>query len=158
MKIKSKSILSRFIAATILTTSASFATNNFDWGWCTYGCAQKFDNVAPSPGLDWNGNAGRWVENAAAKGWVTWSAPQMVEPNCIIVWKSVSGAAGHVGFVTRVSSGGFEITEMNAGSSVPGRTDGWTDKAGIYTSRTFTFAAGLDRSNKQNVRTLQFSG
>ena len=158
MKTKSKPILSRLIAVTGLITSASFATNIFDPGWCTYGAAAKFDTVATSPGLDWNGDAGRWVENAAAKSWVTWTSPKMVEPNCIIVWKSVNGAAGHVGFVTRVFPGGFEITEMNAGAPVSGRTDGWTDKAGIYTSHSFTFAAGLDRYNKQNVRTLQFSG
>jgi surface antigen len=147
--IKKLKTLKTLTAATLVALTGihtASATNYFPQGWCTYGAAALFDKVAPAPGLDWNGDAGTWFDNAKAKGWVTNTDPRLAEVNALIVWKSVNGVgggAGHVGMVKQVLAGGIIVTEMNWGKQIPDAEAGWTYNHDIYTTRTLTFASGL---------------
>ncbi len=63
---------------------------------CTGYSAREFDKVAPSPGVNWRGNAGQWYDNASRAGWNVYNSGLMPPvTNCIAVWQN--GAYGHVG-------------------------------------------------------------
>ena len=103
--------------AFLSTTSAVYAQSNyykgFYYGNCTYYAAIQFDQRAPSPGVNWRGNASAWLNNAQAAGWLTSnlicvnSAPN----GTIAVWDD--GGYGHVAVVRYWNSAGLQIDEMN---------------------------------------------
>lgn len=136
-------VVAALVALSSITTAS--ATNNFPWGWCTYGAAAEFDKYAPAPGCDWGGDAGTWLGNAQAKNWVTYTDTRAAEPHALIVWKN--GSMGHVGIVDRVYNDRIRVTEMNWGKQVPGAAVGWTDRAGTYTTRDLKFSENLSTAS-----------
>jgi surface antigen len=139
------------LTALALTATAK-ATNNFPWGWCTWGAIELWDKHAPAPGCDWGGNAGTWLGNAQAKNWVIRTEQRAVEKNAIIVW--TNSGMGHVGVVDTVFSdgSGIRVKEMNWGKQVPGAETGWTYNAGKYTTRDLRF------SDKLSTSSFKFAG
>ena len=135
------------VALSSITTAS--ATNSFPWGWCTWGAAAEFDKYAPGSGCDWRGDAGTWLAKAKAKNWVTYTNARAAEEHAVIVW--INGSMGHVGIVKRVTRDKITIMEMNWGKQL-GATDGWTDKAGIYTTRDLKFSDNLSSA------TFKFAG
>jgi len=104
------------VAAIVLsmTAQAAFAYSSckgFYGGYCTSYAARQFDKAAPSPGINWRGNAKTWYAHANAAGWqVTRSASRAV-PGSIIVWND--HRSGHVGVVRRVTADCVYGQEMN---------------------------------------------
>ena len=90
--------------------------NGFDWGYCTWGAAEKFKaTFGKYP--DWAGNAYEWATAARNAGWGVRSIPA---PRSIVVMPSgvgTSSSLGHVGYVNsiRYTSSGvtLNITDMN---------------------------------------------
>ena len=147
------------IAAFALVAASSISRgNNFPWGWCTYWAEQEFNAVAPVPKTNWSGDAGQWVRNADAAGWVTKTDPKSVETNCIIVWTQAGGGWGHVAWVTKVTGSGFTIREMNVGPQQPGAPPGVTTGFGVVSSRSFTFNSALANQGLNRQVNLIFAG
>jgi len=143
--IPSSNVLILSLAVLFAGGAVSRATNNFPYGWCTWGAAQEFDKYAPAPGIDWRGDAGKWVVNARAKGWVTYTDPRKAEVNALIVW--TNGEMGHVGIVSQVLSTRIVVKEMNWGAQKPGAERGWTVNAGIPTTRVLWFSDRLSSTS-----------
>ncbi len=104
------------IAILLLATNVGQATSyykGFPEGYCTYGAAQEFDKVAPNPGVNWNGNAGNWFDNAGKAGWITKTGAKEAKVGAIVVW--TGGIYGHVAIVRQVTTSGIIIEEMNYG-------------------------------------------
>ena len=105
------------------------STREGSGGQCTTHAARRFDTVAPDPGVNWNGNARLWYDNAAAAGWVVGSTITAPLPGAIAVWDNWDGGselrlfAGHVAFVERVTADGIEVSEMNWGGYL---CSGWS--------------------------------
>lgn len=104
-----------FISAATKHTMQS-GYKGFPSGYCTYYAAQRFDQTGSRPGVNWRGNAGEWVNNAAVKGQRTSANANDARSGSIIVWQG--GGYGHVGFVDRVYDNYIEISEMNWGRIV----------------------------------------
>ena len=101
-----------------VTANAAHAKNNYyPWGWCTWGAAELFNKTAPNPGVNWNGNADRWLWNAAAAGWDARTSPKSVQPGAIICWTKGSSGMGHVAYVMAVDGKKqrIQIMEMHWG-------------------------------------------
>lgn len=98
-----------------LTSLLCAKSDSFPQDQCTWHAAERFDTVAPKPGVNWRGNAGDWFRNAANNGWETRTGPMSAEVGAIIVWSGGFGNLGHVAIVTRVSGDKREIglTEKN---------------------------------------------
>jgi surface antigen len=79
------------------------AYKGFAPGYCTYYAAQSFDAVAPAPHVNWRGNAGQWLANAASAkaGWKTSTVSREAVVGAIVVWRH--GRSGHVAIVEQVS-------------------------------------------------------
>lgn len=89
---------------------ASYGSNRFPWGYCTY-------YVASRRSIPWNGNAWQWYGNAIAYGRAVGKTP--VPGAVMVTWES---SVGHVAYVESVSGGSFTVSEMNyAGYGVVSR-------------------------------------
>lgn len=83
-------------------------TNTYPWGQCTWGVKVMADWVGPY----W-GNANQWVASAAAEGYAIGDTPVA---GSVMVF--LSGAYGHVAYVTDVdASGNIQILESNFGGN-----------------------------------------
>ena len=96
-------------------------------GQCTTYAARRFDELAPEPGVNWNGNASTWRDHAAAAGWAVGDELRAARVGAVVVW---GGGAGHVAYVERVMPEGIEVREMNwsqqmCGWSTRFRTSAW---------------------------------
>ena len=111
-----------------LDPSKGFAsTRPGSGGQCTTYASRRFDQAAPEPGVNWNGNAGTWAYRAAATGWVVVDDLYAARPGAVVVW---GGGAGHVAYIERVTAEGIEVAEMNwsqqmCGWSTRFRTSAW---------------------------------
>ncbi len=84
----------------------SYAENNFTPGYCTYYAAERF-NEASSVDVYWNGDAGKWIDNAKLKaeekGVMITSNPREITENSILVWSGNKfNPKGHVAIVDRI--------------------------------------------------------
>lgn len=87
----------------------SYAGNGYDYGWCTWGAANKRAAAGRPIPSNW-GNAIGWRYNAAASGYATGSAPQAGA----IAYYNQLGGWGHVGYVEAVyPDGSAKFTDMN---------------------------------------------
>jgi len=115
---------------TVRGTSGRFAIigpyyKGFPGGYCTEYAARIFDQYAPSPGVNWRGNAQNWYTNASLAGWVVTNNPRdpRLSRGTIVVWSG--GNWGHVAIVwsvTRDNSGyvtNITVQEMNWGRFIP---------------------------------------
>lgn len=80
----------------------SYGGNGYDYGWCTWGVANKIS--VPN---NW-GNANTWDNFAARSGWTVSNVPIVGA-----VGQSDRGWAGHVGVVTEVSPDGSQIKYLD---------------------------------------------
>jgi surface antigen len=109
--------LSIVIVATIVlstTAQAAFAYSSykgFYGGYCTSYAARQFDKAAPSPGVNWRGNAKTWYAHASRAGWRVTRRADLAVPGSIIVWND--HRSGHVGVVRRVTAHYVYGQEMN---------------------------------------------
>lgn len=137
------------IALVFILTSASInpsvlaqsSYKGFPSGNCTFYAAQKFDQVAPSPKLNWRGNAGTWFDNARKAGWRVSTSAREVRPQTIIVWND--GGYGHVGWVEQVTRDRILVSEMN-----------WTGFG--KTSSTYLPLSNLNRGRYGQYRFVGF--
>lgn len=133
-----------------LTTPALAKSNNFPQGFCTWYAAQRFNAIAPEPGINWGGNANTWYANATAKKWNGSTNPMAPKNSAIVVW---GGGLGHVAIVVSRFSGGINITEMNYGNPLPGFNDSQspnyakTANFGKTTSARLTWTTVANRNN-----------
>jgi len=111
----------------------------FPGGYCTWYAAKAFDLVAPSPGVNWSGDAQSWYSNASTQGWSVTTDPKGAQVGAIIVWKGLT--YGHVAIVRQVSSTQIFIDEMNYSGSFVNKSKGITTNFGKVASAT------LDLSN-----------
>lgn len=106
-------IASMLLACTLLAiplTTATASAGWFPYGQCTYWAAKE----RPDIGSVVNGNAWQWAQSAAAAGIVVSSSPRVGDVVVFQPWVQNAWGAGHVGYVVRVSSGGwFQLSEMN---------------------------------------------
>jgi surface antigen len=121
----------------------------FTEGYCTYYAATQFDSVAPSPKLNWHGDAGDWLENAASAGWATSVNAHDAEVNALIIW--TDGRYGHVGVVSRVDRDMITVNEMNWGKVIISK-DAITENFNKVTSTR------LPISNLNRGKTYTFTG
>lgn len=90
---------------TAVAFSATYGSNGYDYGWCTYYAAGK----VPVPS-NW-GNANTWDDRARmTPGWTVSSTPV---PGAVL--QTNRGGLGHVGYVEAVSEDGTQIkySDMN---------------------------------------------
>lgn len=128
-----------------LSMTVSSLYKGFEQGQCTYYAAIEFDKVvAPSPGIDWHGNAAEWRTNAHEKGWVTKTEPKDAIRGAIIVWTGGPGGNGHVAIVRAVTSSSIEIEETNV-------------KVGEVSKATLSFSK-LKRASTDPNKPLNFDG
>ena len=84
----------------------------FPGGYCTEYAARQFDAVAPSPKVNWTGDAGAWYANADTNGWKRTTDPKKAVPGAIVVWSG--GGFGHVGvFRSFTKDNANNITHIN---------------------------------------------
>lgn len=98
----------------IMSAQAAFAYSSykgFYGGYCTSYAARQFDKAAPSPGINWRGNARTWYAHASAAGWRVTRRAGLAVPGSIIVWDDHH--SGHVGVVRRVTAHYVYGQEMN---------------------------------------------
>ncbi len=112
-----------YLSVVLLTASvASAKSNNFkDQTQCTWYAAERFNAVAPEPGVNWGGNACDWFRGAADRGWEIHTAPASAVPGAIAVWADGMGNLGHVAFVTVVSPDKREIRIAEKNWAAPGQ-------------------------------------
>jgi len=106
------------VAAVVLglTAQTAFAYSSckgFYGGYCTSYAAREFDKVAPSPGVNWRGNAKTWYAHASVVGGRVTRMPGAAVAGSIIVWNNQR--SGHVGVVRRVTAHYVYGQEMNWG-------------------------------------------
>ena len=124
-------------------TSAEASSSQFYAGYCTRYAAQKFDETAPAPQCNWNGNAYQWMANASAKAWNTSTNSRSAVRGAVVVWRG--GGYGHVAYVENVTAQGINISEMNWGPLSPvGNTNGTTTNF----NRVTTAFLPYDRLNR----------
>jgi surface antigen len=104
------------LAAIVLsmTAQAAFAYSSykgFYGGYCASYAARQFDKAAPSPGINWRGNAKTWYSHASARGWRVTRRTDLAVPGSVIVWNDHH--SGHVGVVRRVTARYVYGQEMN---------------------------------------------
>jgi surface antigen len=88
----------------------------FPGGYCTWYAAKEFDKVAPSPGVNWHGDAQDWYINASIQGWTATSEPREARVGSIIVWRG--NKYGHVAIIRQVSDTKITLDEMNWGDFI----------------------------------------
>lgn len=65
--------------------------------------AQDFDKLAPSPGMNWDGNAVDWFSNAAQFGWIEKTAPQDAQVGAMVLWTTDTQEVS-IGIVRQVAA------------------------------------------------------
>jgi len=124
----------------------------FYGGYCTEYAAREFDRVAPSPGVNWSGNAGTWYGNASGTYKTTTDAKQAVNGS-IAVW--TGGGFGHVAVVR-----GFKydpkdskkithliVEEQNFGATMLDSTNAITNEFGGAAERRELPIGSLNRGS-----------
>lgn len=124
--------------------------NGYPAGYCTYFAAIEFDKVAGAKASKWGGNAGKWADRAAARGWVVRRGdPRLaaigLPRNSIVVWSG--GGFGHVGVYRYSNSKGIHIDEMNWGT-ITDLANGKTVNFGRVTPADLTWAQIKVRGTK----------
>lgn len=104
-------------------TPAAGSTNQFASRqncWCTYLAAERWKTMTGRY-PNWNGNANRWDDNAAATGW---TVSNYASPRSLFV--DNAGTLGHVGYVrdVRISSGKVQILIDDRNSNGSCRDEG----------------------------------
>lgn len=109
------SIILCVIMALSILSPAYAEYKGFPDGQCTEFAARRFDEVAPSPGINWNGDAYEWAYNADKENWVIimWERAKNIPQGSIIVWKDCGHGAGHVAVVDGINNEGVFISEGN---------------------------------------------
>jgi hypothetical protein len=125
------------LGITVEAALASASYKGFFGGYCTYYAAMRFDKAAPSPGINWRGNAGTWYKHASVAGWQVTRSARVAVAGTVIVWTDAD--SGHVGVVRHVDARYVYGREMNWG------------RFGVVTSFR------LPRSNL-NRRSYRFAG
>ena len=117
-------------------------SNSFPPGQCTWYAAERFNAVAPEPGVNWGGDAGKWFGNAADKGWEIRTAPASAVAGAVAVWAGGYQNQGHVAFVTPVAAdqGSLKVAEMN-----------WAKSGALTDSLVHALPAGLKRAEKDGT-------
>jgi surface antigen len=82
---------------------------NYDYYWCTYYAAREFHKIAPSPGVNWSGDAGKWFDNAGDNGWETTKDHKRATYGAIVV------LGNHVQIVREIRNDGIVVQGMNEG-------------------------------------------
>ena len=144
------SFLMKAVAAFLVVIAAVLAQSlparasygQFYPGYCTYYAAQKFDQTAPSPQCNWNGNAAQWAGNARASGWNVTTSVTAAVRGAVVVWSG--GGFGHVAYVESVTASGVNISEMNWGRLVD-PVNGITTNFNKVTTAYLSYASGLQR-------------
>jgi surface antigen len=127
--------------------------SRFYKNYCTWFAAREFDKAAPSPWVNWQGNAGAWLGNADRKGWKTTTDPQSAKVNAIVVWGN--STYGHVAIIRSVDGDNVNIDEMNFGKmsdKADEKANGVTVNFGKITS------AKLNKKSMNRGSSLKFSG
>lgn len=109
-------------ALTFAPLTATFGSNGYDFGWCTWYVANRRAEVG-NPVPSNLGNAYTWYRAAVAEGLPTGLTPRV---GAVVVYE----AGDHVMFVEQVNpDGSFWISEMNDAGQVsmtnPTPTGGW---------------------------------
>lgn len=146
------SVVTKLIAFLLVAVTVTLAQNlparanynQFYPGYCTYYAAQKFDQAAPSPKCNWNGDAAQWAGNAKASGWNVATSVTAAVPGAVVVWSG--GGFGHVAYVESVSASGINISEMNWGKIID-PVNGITTNFNKVTTAFLSYSSGLQRGS-----------
>ena len=109
------------VASRIYTVRpAGGGPSRFYGAYCTEYAAWEFHRIAPSPGVNWPGDADKWYDNASSAGWEVTTDASHVVPGSIIVWVGGVEGMGHVGIVQKITADSLSIQAQNWGTSFPG--------------------------------------
>lgn len=118
---------------------------HFDYYWCTYYAAKEFEKIAPSPGVNWGGDANQWFINAGAKGWETTIKHDEVDYGAIVV------LGNHVQIVREVRDDGIVVQGMNEGWATnheplaPDHKKHWYGEYKFYTGYVYKYYLSYDQ-------------
>ncbi len=151
----------------LLTLLLIFSFNSLafagDWhelpdGICAKYAAQEFEQIAPSPGVNWLNKNSFWVEQAHEAGWVTKADVHDAMEGAIVEWEGLNQDEGHVAIVRKILADRIIVEEQNSGNPVGiksytfgGRqhkstvTEGW----GKTTQRAIPYSALINMDTKK---------
>ena len=112
---------------------------NFAYYWCTYYAAREFQKIAPSPKVNWGGDANKWYINAGNSGWVTTTDHSKVTKGSILLM------GNHAQIVRDVRSNGLVVQGMNEGWATnhdpldPNHQEHWYGEYKFYTGYVYKY-------------------
>jgi hypothetical protein len=75
--------------------------------------AKQFDKMAPSPGIDWEGQPATWIAAAYEKGWVVKTSPQDAQPGALVMGFTATQNIW-LGIVREVNPGEIKFDTLDA--------------------------------------------
>ncbi len=130
-------------------------------GYCTDYARSVWEKVTGNPLPDGMGDAGKWYENAQAKGLKTASAVDIdkVPPGSVAVWSD--GNLGHVAVVVSNDGKALKVTEANWGPLRGDANDfekknAITQKFNQHDETSLPYATARERGSKTKYKLIGF--
>jgi hypothetical protein len=112
--------------------------------------AQEFDKSAPTPGMNWNGDADDWFSNAAQFGWVEKTAPQDAQVGALILWKNTNEEVS-VGIVRQVATDHILYETSNKDGSLIQSSIDFTALSNQLHLIGYIYPAKVDRAKQKRL-------